>query len=516
MERILIVEDDIAFGTMIQTWLKKKGFEVEKVTSIKAAVLAWEEKKNTSEGKAAIDGKATIDGKAGFDLVLSDLRLPDHDGIFLLQWLRKHGIDVPFIVMTSYAEIQNVVLAMKSGATDYVAKPFHPEILLEKIKEAISKSKEDTQAQQGDAYGNTRGISRENSMSNPKEISRDNPKEISRDNLKGNSKDNLKGNSKDASKEESSEASSDAPKYIEGESEASKKLYSFVSLVAPTPMSVLILGASGTGKEYVAHRIHELSPRADKPFFAIDCGAIPKDVAASEFFGYAKGAFTGAEQDKKGAFEMANGGTLFLDEMGNLSYDVQVQLLRALQERKIRPLGSNKEIDIDIRLVCATNENLAQRVADGQFREDLYHRINEFTIYMPMLKDRDMDLFRFADLFIKHANKELNRHVEGLDNKAKERIAAYSWPGNLRELNNVMKRATLLAQGRFIGVRELEMSMTQTQIQPQAPTALRDEQTEQQRIEAALRAAGGNKSKAAQLLAIDRKTLYNKMKKYGI
>lgn len=279
-------------------------------------------------------------------------------------------------------------------------------------------------------------------------------------------------------------------------------------------MSVLILGASGTGKEYVAHRIHELSTRADKPFFALDCGAIPKDVAASEFFGYAKGAFTGAEQDKKGAFEMANGGTLFLDEMGNLNYEVQVQLLRALQERKIRPLGSNKEINIDIRLVCATNENLAKRVSDGAFREDLYHRINEFTIYMPELKERGSDLFLFANLFIKHANKELGRNIQGLDPKAAERIASYNWPGNLRELNNVMKRATLLAKGDRIGERELELSMGY--IQPSSPITLHDEQTERQRIEEALKMAGGNKSKAAALLAIDRKTLYNKIKKYGI
>ena len=449
MEKILIVEDDIAFGTMIQTWLKKKGFEVEKATSVKAAIQIYEKT------------------ESGFDLVLSDLRLPDHDGIFLLQWMRKHGMMVPFIVMTSYAEIQNVVLAMKSGATDYVAKPFHPDILLDKIKEAIKAPKK-TQ----------------------------------------NSSVSADKNAKIAA------PAGDVPKYLEGESEASRKLYSFVSLVAPTPMSVLILGASGTGKEYVARRIHELSQRAGKPFFALDCGAIPKDVAASEFFGHVKGAFTGADQDKKGAFEMANGGTLFLDEMGNLNYEVQVQLLRALQERKIRPVGSNKEIDIDIRLVCATNENLAQRVAEGNFREDLYHRVNEFTIYMPELKDRGADLFLFADLFIKHANKELNRNVEGLDGKAKERIAAYNWPGNLRELNNVMKRATLLATGRYIGVTELEQSMAH--IQPQAPTALHDEETELQRIEAALKAAGGNKSKAAQLLAVDRKTLYNKMKKYGI
>ena len=449
MEKILIVEDDIAFGTMIQTWLKKKGFEVEKATSVKAAIQIYEKT------------------ESGFDLVLSDLRLPDHDGIFLLQWMRKHGMLVPFIVMTSYAEIQNVVLAMKSGATDYVAKPFQPDILLDKIKEAIKAPKK-TQNTSTTEDKNTKVAA----------------------------------------------PAGDVPKYLEGESEASRKLYSFVSLVAPTPMSVLILGASGTGKEYVARRIHELSQRAGKPFFALDCGAIPKDVAASEFFGHVKGAFTGAEQDKKGAFEMANGGTLFLDEMGNLNYEVQVQLLRALQERKIRPVGSTKEIDIDIRLVCATNENLAQRVAEGNFREDLYHRVNEFTIYMPELKDRGADIFLFADLFIKHANKELNRNVEGLDSKAKERIAAYNWPGNLRELNNVMKRATLLASGRYIGVTELEQSMAH--IQPQAPTALHDEETELQRIEAALKAAGGNKSKAAQLLAVDRKTLYNKMKKYGI
>ena len=461
MEKILIVEDDLSFGTIIQTWLRKKGFEVEKTTSVKSAIAAWE--KDESSGKAA----------SVFDLVLSDLRLPDHDGIFLLQWIRKHGVDVPFIVMTSYAEIQNVVLAMKSGATDYIAKPFHPDILLEKIKEAL-KAK--------------------NTTGNPTSV----PEDVSVQKT----------------------VSDDLPKYIEGESEASRKLYGYVSLVAPTPMSVLILGASGSGKEYVARRIHELSPRAGKPFFALDCGAIPKEVAASEFFGHVKGAFTGADQDKKGAFEVANGGTLFLDEMGNLSYDVQVQLLRALQERKIRPLGSNNEIDVDIRLVCATNENLAQRVAEGVFREDLFHRINEFTIYMPQLKDRGTDIFLFADLFIKHANKELNRQVEGLDDKAKELIVSYGWPGNLRELNNVMKRATLLATARYIGVNELEQSMGHIQLQGpnaiQVPSALHDEQTERQRIQDALNAAGGNKSRAAQMLAIDRKTLYNKMKKYGM
>ena len=459
MAKILIVEDDLAFGTMIQAWLKKKGFEVEKATSVKAALDLLEEDNER-------------------DLILSDLRLPDHDGLALLKWTQKHNLSIPFIVMTSYAEVQNAVLAMKSGATDYIAKPFPPDMLLDKIQEAI--------------HSNSRGTSIGNSFSIPA------------------SSQTAKNQAETAAKVKEN----NVPKYIEGKSEASKRLYDFVSLVAPTPMSVLILGASGTGKEYVAHRIHELSQRAKKPFFALDCGAIPKDVAASEFFGYVKGAFTGAEQDKKGAFEMANGGTLFLDEMGNLNYEVQVQLLRALQERKIRPLGSTKEIDIDIRLVCATNENLAQRVAEGKFREDLYHRINEFTIYMPELKDRGSDLFLFADLFVKQANQELGKNVEGFDKKASEMIAFYNWPGNLRELNNVMKRATLLARGSHIGVAELEQSIVLTQ--PIGPLPLHDEQTELQRIENALKAAGGNKSKAALLLAIDRKTLYNKMKKYGI
>ena len=455
MKRILIVEDDLAFGTMIKTWLGKKGFEVEKATSVGAAVKILQD-------------APTI------DLILSDLRLPDHDGLTLLQWLRKHQMETPFIVMTSYAEVQNAVLAMKSGATDYVAKPFHPDILLEKIQDALTNSHS----------------------------------------ILSSEKEEL-GKKEKTAPTNSGKDSPIIPKYIEGNSEVSKQLYEYVALVAPTPMSVLILGASGTGKEYVARRIHELSNRASQPFVALDCGAIPKDVAASEFFGYKKGAFTGAEQDKKGAFEMANGGTLFLDEMGNLAYEVQVQLLRALQERKIRPLGSTQEIDIDIRLVCATNENLAQRVSEGQFREDLYHRINEFTIYMPELKDRGTDLFLFADLFVKQANEELGRHVIGFDSKASEMIASYHWPGNLRELNNVMKRATLLAKGDYIGVAELEKTMTHVATKAETLT-LHDEQTEQQRIEAALRATNGNKSKAAQLLAVDRKTLYNKMKKYNL
>ena len=449
MPHILIVEDDLTFATMMQTWLRKKGFDVDRVSSVSAAARQLTDTPN-------------------FDLILSDLRLPDHDGLFLLEWMRKHNLRIPFIVMTSYAEVQNAVLAMKTGASDYIAKPVQPDILLQKIRDALSTPEPAPTPQPATP----------------------------------------------APEAKAQEPTPDVPRYIEGKSEASRQLYEYVGLVAPTPMSVLILGASGTGKEYVARRIHELSPRRDKPFFALDCGAIPKEVAASEFFGYVKGTFTGATTDKTGAFVEANGGTLFLDEVGNLSYDVQVQLLRALQERKVRPLGGAHEIDVDIRLVCATNGDLASLMADGQFREDLYHRINEFTIYMPELKDRGTDIFLFADLFIKHANADLGRDVIGIDDKASERIASYAWPGNLRELNNVMRRATLLAKGKHIGLSELERSMAPST--PTEPLALHDEQTEQQRIEAALRATGGNKSKAAQLLAVDRKTLYNKMKRYGI
>lgn len=457
MRHILIVEDEIAFGTMLQTWLRRKGFEVDKATSVGAAV------------------KLLMDMKS-IDLVLSDLRLPDHDGLRLLAWMHEHSINAPFIVMTNYAEVQNAVLAMKSGAADYIAKPVQPDILLQKINDAIMQN-----TQQSNAT------------------------------IQNSTTQNAPTAHNSKLKTQNSEA---APRYIEGKSEASRQLYSYVELVAPTPMSVLILGASGTGKEYVAHRIHDLSQRHDRPFFALDCGAIPRDVAASEFFGHKKGAFTGADADKRGAFEIANGGTLFLDEVGNLSYEVQVQLLRALQERRIRPVGGTKEIDIDIRLVCATNENLEEAVSEGRFREDLYHRINEFTIYMPKLSERGSDLFLFADLFIRHANEELNRNVEGFDSGAAEMLASHSWPGNLRELNNVVKRAVLLTRGSQITTAELTLAMGQ--IRTDNVLQLHDEDTERQRIITALQQTNGNKAKAARLLGVDRKTIYNKIEKLGI
>ena len=444
MTRILIVEDDIAFGTMMQTWLKKKGFDVDKATSVGAAVRL-------------------IGDKPAYDLVLSDLRLPDRDGLELLAWMHKNNMLIPFIVMTNYAEVQNAVLAMKSGAADYIAKPIQPDILLSKIKDALKNADNATAAATTPTNNTTTTPQHHNTTT----------------------------------------------RHIEGNSEASRQLYSYVSLVAPTPMSVLILGASGTGKEYVARRIHEQSQRAGKPFVALDCGAIPRDVAASEFFGHKKGAFTGADADKCGAFEATNGGTLFLDEVGNLSYGVQVQLLRALQERRVRPLGGTEERPIDIRLVAATNENLEQAVAEGRFREDLYHRLSEFTIYMPQLSERGTDLFLFADLFVRLANEDLSRNVEGFEARAAEMLASHTWPGNLRELNNVVKRAVLVARGPYITQEELSAAMGPVRQEP--ITALHDADAERQRILNALQQCGGNKSKAARMLGIDRKTLYNKL-----
>lgn len=445
-QSILIVEDDLTFATMLKTWLGKKGYEVETAsTNARARKLL-----------------TTRD----FSLILSDLRLPDQDGIHLLSWLRDLQKATPVIIMTSYAEIQGAVLAMKEGAADYVSKPVQPDELLKKIKEAISQESK--------------------VVATPKE-----------------SKENFA-----------------TQNFLEGESEAARQLYNYVNLVAPTQMSVLINGASGTGREYVAHRIHQLSKRADKPFIAIDCGSIPKDLAASEFFGHVKGSFTGALTDKVGAFEEANGGTLFLDEIGNLSYEVQVQLLRALQERRIRRIGSTKEIEVDIRLVSATNENLKESISKGNFREDLYHRINEFTLRMPALKDRQEDILLFANFFLDQANRELDRHLIGFDAAASEAMQNYSWPGNLRQLKNIVKRATLLAQGDFISIRELGDEIlehaTPDAQQMQHSFVLHDEETEKQRILNALQQTGNNKTKAAQLLGVDRKTLYNKLKLYNI
>lgn len=456
MKAILIVEDDITFGMMLKTWLGKKGFEVSSESNIARA-------------RKHIESQTV-------DLVLSDLRLPDYEGIDLLKWMNEREMDIPLIIMTGYADIQSAVLAMKLGARDYIAKPVNPEELLKKISEALQ-----TEGSPAVTHSHSTPRSSANSKKSPSNLSQETHRS-----------------------------------YLEGESDAAKQLYNYVGLVAPTNMSVLINGSSGTGKEYVAHRIHQLSKRNDKPFIAVDCGSIPKELAASEFFGHVKGSFTGALTDKTGAFVAANGGTIFLDEIGNLSYEVQIQLLRALQERKIRPVGSTQEISVDIRLVSATNENLEQAIEKGAFREDLYHRINEFTLRMPDLKERKEDILLFANFFLDQANKELDKHLIGFDTKASQALLSYHWPGNLRQMKNIVKRATLLAQGSFITLLELGTELLETPASGMTSMALRNEETEKEQILEALRQTGNNKSKAAQLLDIDRKTLYNKLKLYNI
>ena len=440
MLSILIVEDDITFSLMLTTWLGKKGFVVRSSSSVS-------------------DAKRRL-GEEAFDLVISDLRLPDSDGIDLLKWLKSTHPSLPLIMMTSYAEIQTAVQAMKLGAADYIAKPLNPDELLGKIREL-------------------------------------------------------------AHVEEKAPARVPVPSapdlYIEGQSQAARQLYEHVRLVAPTDMSVLVTGASGTGKEYIARRIHEQSNRSKAPFVAVDCGAIPKELAASEFFGHVKGSFTGAIENKTGAFVAAQGGTIFLDEIGNLTYEVQVQLLRALQERKVKPIGSNQEIAINVRLISATNENLRQAIEKGDFREDLYHRINEFTIRIPDLKERKEDLLLFANHFLDLANSELQKDIIGFDNDTMQLFQSYSWPGNLRQLRNAVLSATLLAAGEYVTCRDLPAEVTGGSAEPaEAPLSLRDPASEEEQIRRALAAAAGNKSQAAKLLGIDRKTLYNKLRLYGI
>ena len=438
MKHILIVEDDTTFAVMLQTWLSKKKFSVASVSGLAAA------KKTLIESSV--------------DLVLCDLRLPDGDGIDLLEWVSNRNVNVPLIVMTSYAAIPSAVQAMKLGARDYISKPVNPEDLLQKINEVFNA-------------GVKTGKQIPVSESVPEETN-----------------------------------------YLEGQSEAARQLYTYVKLVAPTSMSVLINGASGTGKEYVAKRIHQLSKRSEKPFVAIDCGAIPKELAASEFFGHKKGSFTGAIEDKVGAFIEADGGTIFLDEIGNLSYDVQVQLLRVLQERRVKPIGTTTEVKVDVRLIAATNEDLKAAIKSGAFREDLYHRINEFTIYMPHLCERGEDIPLFANFFLDQANRELEKPVPGFLPEAMERISQYTWPGNLREMRNTVMRAALLAQGNPIRVEHLGIDMNIDK----PINILHDPDSERTKIVSALQKCSGNKSKAAAMLGIDRKTLYNKLKLYQI
>lgn len=439
--RILVVEDDAAFGMMMQTWLKKNGYQT---------VLA----SRYEQAKIEISTHP-------FDLIITDLRLPDGDGILLMTWVReKMKSKVPIIVMTGYAEVQTAVSAMKLGAFDYLKKPINPSILEEKIVAALESSEEEMT----DAFLPSK------------------------------------------------------KRWVRGSSQAITKLYKHVELVAPTKFSVLILGESGTGKEYIARMIHDLSQYKDGPFIPVDCGSLSKELAPSELFGHLKGAFTSAIADKKGVFEQAKGGTVFLDEVGNLPYEVQMQLLRALQEQKVRPVGSATDINVDVRILAATNEDLRQAIEEGRFRQDLYHRINEFAIEVPPLRERLEDFDELTMFFIHQANEELGKNVKGITKEATDVLKAQRWNGNLRELRNVVRRCVLFTDGENIELDDLPVftqTIKKTTNDEAEDWALRPDH-EKEQIIAALNKARGNKTVASKLLQIDRKTLYNKMHLYGI
>jgi two-component system response regulator HydG len=442
--RILVVDDDVAFCTLLHTFLKKKGFSVS----------------NAFTGKEAFE----IIGKEEFDVVITDIRLPDSDGLQILKKVKEKRFETQVILMTGYTDIKTAVNAMKQGAFDYVGKPINPDELLHTINASLSKKE-----------------------SAPVVVSK---------NVSSNGQEN-----------------SD---FVKGVSSSSKQLQEYIDLVAPTNMSVLIIGDSGTGKEYIARSIHNQSKRKDKPFIPVDCGAIPKDLASSEFFGHLKGSFTGAINDKIGHFEAANGGTIFLDEIGNLSYEVQVQLLRALQERKVKPIGSNKEVEVNIRVIAATNEDLAEAVKNGEFREDLYHRLNEFSIKVPKLSERKDDLMTFAHHFLEKANEDLEKNVARFSPEVIDLFKKYPWYGNLREMKNIIKRCVLLTKTNEITLDVLPSEMMEVPEEVSKSFSLYSHSNEEQIIRKALQEVNYNKTKAAVLLNIDRKTLYNKLKLYNI
>jgi two-component system response regulator HydG len=445
-KKILIVEDDPAFSLLLKTWCQKNDYEPVAVFTVEAA---RHEVINNS-----------------FDLILTDLRLPDSDGIMFLTWLKDEKCEIPVIMLTNYADIQTAVAAIKLGAYDFMKKPVNHLILKEKVETAMS----------GNANYELRITNYERKL-------------------------------------ETRNSKSITQNTVIGSSPATKEMYSHIQLVAPTDLSVLIFGETGTGKEHVARLIHNQSKRHNAPFIAVDCGVLSKELSASELFGHVKGSFTTAISDKTGVFEEANGGTVFFDEIGNLPYDVQIQLLRTLQERKIRKVGSAKEIAIDARIICASNEDLKDAVQKGTFREDLYHRLQEFTIEVPALRNIAEDIELFSNFFREQANKELSKEIEFIYPETFAILKQQIWKGNLRELKNTIRRAVLFAKGNTIQPVHLPIFPTET-----APVTskLFDEKEEKLRIVKALQNSGGNKTIAAKILNIDRKTLYNKMHTYNI
>ncbi len=428
MSKILIVEDDIIFSRALRNWLEKEKMQVVCASGVSKA-------------------RRMIEEHGDADLILSDMRLPDGDGVEILEWMNKRECRIPFVIMTQYAEVMSAVRAMKLGAEDYLPKPFLPEALYAVINDLLHRKKKVVQ-----------------------------PNSV----------------------------------IFQRKSSAFQELERITKLVATTDMSVLIRGENGTGKEYFAESIHKRSQRSHRPFIAVDCGAIPRELAASEFFGHVKGAFTGASDNKHGVFHEAEGGTLFLDEIGNLPYEVQILLLRALQERRYRPVGGKREETCDVRIVAATNENIEKAIAEGRFREDLYYRLNEFTMHIPPLRECPDDIMPLAEFFLHQSVEELKREPMSFSAEARKRMLVHGWGGNVRELKNTIRKAALLTEGKTVDVENLGLPLTQAVIQD-----LSDER-ERKEILQVLEVVKHNKTLAAEKLGMNRSTLYEKMKKYGI
>ena len=474
MSKILVIDDDNDMCLLLSRFLTRHGYEVTTMNSGGAAI-EWMKKNEPS-------------------LVLCDFRLDDMTGAELLTKGKEMHPAAPVIIITGYSDVKDAVEVMKMGAYDYVTKPLFPDEILLTIKKALSdEPKEQTEA--------ARPVVQKASQTG-----------------------------------KAIKPGGDAG-YIIGDTPEFVNIVKQIDLVAPTNFSIIIYGESGSGKEVIAQKIHQKSKRAGKPFVAIDCGALSKELAGSELFGHEKGAFTGALNQKIGSMELANDGTIFLDEIANLSYDIQVSLLRVVQERKIRRVGGNKDIEIDVRIIVASNEKLWDAARNGKFREDLYHRFNEFSIEVPPLRERKKDVMTFAKHFLALTNGELGKNVKGFSKDVEDIFNNYVWYGNLRELKNVVKRATLLTDGDFVEVKSLPFEITnfhklQFDAQPpasqvqdnlgSAPTTVSYENklksanldAEYEVILDALKQANFNKSKAAKLLNIDRKTLYNKMKQF--
>lgn len=463
IQRILVVDDDRDICQVLSKFLTKNNYAVD---------IAY----TGDEGLKLV--RAT-----DYDLIICDYKLPDLTGVELLQKIKILNSTVAIIMITGYSDVKTAVETFRYGANDYVTKPLYPDELLVTIEETISKN----QARQSTQNGNSNN---DNGTKNTRSVN-----------------------------------GSLTTQFIIGKSTQSQEVQRNIELIAPSDISVIINGETGTGKEFVAQSIHKFSKRASFPFIAIDCGALPKELAGSELFGHVKGSFTGAINDKQGSFEIADGGTIFLDEIGNLSYENQVKLLRVLQERKIKRIGATRDTAIDVRIITATNENLTKVVKEGTLREDLYHRLNEFKIQLVPLRERKDDILFFAEFFLQKANQSLNKNVKGFSAEVQQYLTNYHWYGNLRELNNVVKRSVLLTSGEEVQPDSLPSEIVQTGA-VNGDGAMMQEHVgllksiawtaERQAIIDVLEKVNYNKSKASELLNIDRKTLYNKLKLYTI